>query len=103
MHTVVCASVCAASSDGHVKFWKKQAQGIEFVKHFKAHLGAVTGLAVSHDGNCLLAACMDSALRLLDRAEGQLLAEYRGHTHTSFKMDCDFSAGGGYVVGSSGA
>lgn len=28
-----------ASCDGHIKFWKKQEEGIEFVKHFKVHLG----------------------------------------------------------------
>lgn len=28
-----------ASADGHVKFWKKKEQGVEFVKHFRAHLG----------------------------------------------------------------
>jgi peptidylprolyl isomerase domain and WD repeat-containing protein 1 len=27
------------SVDGHIKFWKKQPEGIEFVKHFRAHLG----------------------------------------------------------------
>ena len=27
------------SADGHVKFWKKQPKGIEFVKHFRAHTG----------------------------------------------------------------
>lgn len=38
----------------------------------------VTCVAVSRDGNCLLAACTDGCLRLLDRAEGLLLHEYRG-------------------------
>ena len=33
-----------ASSDGHVKFWKKQEQGVEFVKHYRAHLGTYTGV-----------------------------------------------------------
>lgn len=29
-----------ASQDGHVKFWKKKEdEGIEFVKHFRSHLG----------------------------------------------------------------
>lgn len=28
-----------ASCDGHVKFWKKMETGIEFVKHFRSHLG----------------------------------------------------------------
>lgn len=32
-----------ASFDGHIKFWKKQDEGIEFVKHFKAHMGKNKG------------------------------------------------------------
>lgn len=28
-----------ASKDGHVKFWKKKPEGVEFVKHFRAHVG----------------------------------------------------------------
>jgi hypothetical protein len=39
-----------ASVDGHVKFWKKLAVGIEFVKHFVAHSAPVNALAVSLDG-----------------------------------------------------
>jgi peptidylprolyl isomerase domain and WD repeat-containing protein 1 len=40
-HIVVAATdfIVTASADGHVKFWKKQPVGIEFVKHFKSHLG----------------------------------------------------------------
>lgn len=30
--------IVTTSVDGHVKFWKKQETGIEFVKHFRAHL-----------------------------------------------------------------
>jgi len=33
--------IITASSDGHVKFWKKQPTGIEFVKHFRSHLGTI--------------------------------------------------------------
>lgn len=32
-----------ASADGHLKFWKKKGEGIEFVKTFRAHLGPITG------------------------------------------------------------
>ena len=35
--------VVTGSQDGHVKFWKKQVEGIEFVKHFRAHLGEREG------------------------------------------------------------
>ena len=31
--------IATASQDGHLKFWKKLEEGIEFVKHFRAHLG----------------------------------------------------------------
>lgn len=30
--------VVTASVDGHIKFWKKMEEGIEFVKHFRSHL-----------------------------------------------------------------
>ena len=38
----------------------------------------VTGIAVSHDGNCVLGACMDSRLTLVDKREGDMLAQYTG-------------------------
>lgn len=31
--------IITASNDGHVKFWKKMVETIEFVKHYQAHLG----------------------------------------------------------------
>jgi len=34
-----------ASLDGHLKFWKKAAEGVEFVKHYRSHSGAVLDLA----------------------------------------------------------
>ncbi len=40
-HTAISKKdfIITGSRDGHVKFWKKKPQGIEFVKHFRAHLG----------------------------------------------------------------
>ncbi|KAJ9513614.1 hypothetical protein QJQ45_006078 [Haematococcus lacustris] len=62
---------------------------------------AVTSVAVSHDGLCLLAACLDSTLRLLDKTSGELLASYRGHVHQAVKMDCCLMPSDAQVVGSS--
>ena len=31
--------IITGSCDGHIKFWKKQEEGVEFVKHFRGHLG----------------------------------------------------------------
>ncbi|KIY97662.1 mitogen-activated protein kinaseorganizer 1 [Monoraphidium neglectum] len=61
----------------------------------------VTSAVFSGDGLCLLAACLDSTLRLIDKATGELLASYRGHTHTGVKMGCALMPGDAFVVGAS--
>lgn len=47
--------VLTTSVDGHLKFWKKQPPspgeaGIEFVKHFRAHLTPILAVVASVDG-----------------------------------------------------
>ncbi|WWC61250.1 uncharacterized protein I303_103831 [Kwoniella dejecticola CBS 10117] len=42
--------VITTSVDGHLKLWKKQEQGIEFVKHYRASLKAIVGTSASDDG-----------------------------------------------------
>ncbi|OXG32303.1 peptidylprolyl isomerase domain and WD repeat-containing protein 1 [Cryptococcus neoformans Ze90-1] len=42
--------VITTSIDGHLKLWKKQEQGIEFVKHYRASLRAIVGVSASDDG-----------------------------------------------------
>jgi len=55
-----------ASIDGHLKFWKKQSEGIEFVKHFRSHLGPVDGLAISFDGSYLASVSRDKSAKVYD-------------------------------------
>eukprot|EP00197_Chlamydomonas_leiostraca_P014689 CAMPEP_0202867786 /NCGR_PEP_ID=MMETSP1391-20130828/9621_1 /ASSEMBLY_ACC=CAM_ASM_000867 /TAXON_ID=1034604 /ORGANISM="Chlamydomonas leiostraca, Strain SAG 11-49" /LENGTH=313 /DNA_ID=CAMNT_0049547851 /DNA_START=81 /DNA_END=1019 /DNA_ORIENTATION=+ len=61
----------------------------------------VTSVAASHDGLCVLAACLDSTLRLLDKSTGELLSTYTGHVHSSVKMDCCLTPTDAHVVGCS--
>ncbi|GLD95777.1 hypothetical protein PINS_up004455 [Pythium insidiosum] len=68
-HVVVAPEtqfVITASRDGHVKFWKKLSKGVEFVKHYKAHLGAICGLAVSCDGLRLCSTSSDQNIKFYD-------------------------------------
>jgi len=43
-HTAISRKdfVITGSKDGHVKFWKKKPEGVEFVKHFRAHVGTAS-------------------------------------------------------------
>lgn len=58
--------VCTCSSDGHVKFWKKQERGIEFVKHFRAHLAPITSMSVSYNGELMATVSEDKAMKIFD-------------------------------------
>jgi peptidylprolyl isomerase domain and WD repeat-containing protein 1 len=68
-HIVVSKStefVVTASVDGHVKFWKKMADNIEFVKHFQAHIAAITAFELSPDGRKLVSAGKDRMVKFFD-------------------------------------
>lgn len=66
-----------ASVDGHIKFWKKQLEGIEFAKHYKAHLGPVTGLVVSSDGTLCASISTDKSVKVFDVASFDMIAMFR--------------------------
>jgi WD40 repeat protein len=55
-----------ASVDGHVKFWKKMPEGIEFVKHFWAHTAPVDCMSVSYDGSLLATVSRDGTAKVFD-------------------------------------
>lgn len=54
------------SCDGHIKFWKKQPRGIEFVKHFRTHLGPINDLSVNSTGTLLASISSDKSLKVFD-------------------------------------
>ena len=55
-----------ASVDGHLKLWKKQANGIEFAKHFRAHLAPITGISASADGQLVASISDDGTAKVFD-------------------------------------
>ncbi|KAJ2028419.1 Peptidyl-prolyl cis-trans isomerase cyp15 [Coemansia sp. S3946] len=67
-HVVTTATgfVITISADGHVKFWKKGAQGIEFVKDFRAHLSAVVAHSLSPDGQLFATTSVDKMVKIFD-------------------------------------
>ncbi|KAK4673502.1 Peptidyl-prolyl cis-trans isomerase cyp15 [Podospora pseudopauciseta] len=63
-----------SSLDGVVKFWKKVADGIEFVKEFKAHQGEIRSVSTSADGRSFATAGPDKTVKLFDVMTFDLLA-----------------------------
>lgn len=55
-----------SSIDGVVKFWKKMAVGVEFVKEFRAHAGQITSTTVSADGRSFATAGTDKTVKIFD-------------------------------------
>lgn len=55
-----------ASVDGHVKFWKKNESGIEFVKHYRAHLGDIAYADCSADGLRYATCAGDQKIKIFD-------------------------------------
>ena len=49
-----------------MKFWKKKPAGIEFAKHFRSHLGAIEGLAVSVDSLICCTISSDHSVKIYD-------------------------------------
>ena len=58
--------VVTTSVDGHLKLWKKQDVGIEFVKHYRAHLQQVIGVSGSADGTLFASVSEDGTGKVFD-------------------------------------
>ncbi|KAK9491725.1 hypothetical protein V1508DRAFT_373323 [Lipomyces doorenjongii] len=58
--------VITLSVDGILKFWKKRAQGIEFVKQYTAHTGTVLDSAINIDGKLFASVATDNTIKVFD-------------------------------------
>lgn len=63
-----------SSIDGYVKFWKKVASGVEFVKEFRAHNGEIQSVSTSADGRSFATAGADGSVKIFDVITFDLLA-----------------------------
>ncbi|KAG8970277.1 hypothetical protein FRC05_000651 [Tulasnella sp. 425] len=58
--------IITSSVDGHVKLWAKQAEGIEFVKHYRAHLSPIVTVSISADGAMFASIAEDGSCKVFD-------------------------------------
>jgi mitogen-activated protein kinase organizer 1 len=89
--------IIAGSVDGCIRMYDLR-NGMIFTDNLHE---AITCISMSNDGNCLLAGCLDSTVRLLEKDSGSLLNEYRGHKHESYPLSSCLSSCDAYVVSGS--
>ncbi|KAF8820290.1 peptidylprolyl isomerase domain-containing protein [Cardiosporidium cionae] len=68
-HVAVSAEhkfIMTGSCDGHIKFWLKDGEDLQFVKHYRAHIGTLSCMSVSYDGSLLGTVGSDKAFKLFD-------------------------------------
>eukprot|EP01100_Stratorugosa_tubuloviscum_P015042 TRINITY_DN8434_c0_g1_i1.p1 TRINITY_DN8434_c0_g1~~TRINITY_DN8434_c0_g1_i1.p1 ORF type:complete len:648 (+),score=233.81 TRINITY_DN8434_c0_g1_i1:37-1944(+) len=85
-HTLVTETefIVTASIDGHIKFWKKQPVGIEFVKHFRAHLDVIISISASVDGQFLCSIGADRYIKFFDVVNFDMI----NMIHVNFTPGC---------------
>uniref|UniRef100_A0A5S6QJC6 peptidylprolyl isomerase n=1 Tax=Trichuris muris TaxID=70415 RepID=A0A5S6QJC6_TRIMR len=70
--------IITASVDGHVKFWKKlHNEGIEFVKHFRCHMGSITHLSVNWNGTLMYTMSCDRSIKIFDVCNFDMINMFR--------------------------
>ncbi|XP_045159087.2 peptidylprolyl isomerase domain and WD repeat-containing protein 1-like isoform X1 [Mercenaria mercenaria] len=70
--------ILTASADGHLKFWRKTEEaGIEFVKHFRCHLGSIEDMKVSNNGELACTVSDDKSSKVFDVVNFDMINMYK--------------------------
>lgn len=94
---VTTTEILGGSVDGTIRTFD-----IRIGREYVDNLGqSVTSTFLSNDKKCILAGCLDSTLRLIERSTGDLLQDYKGHLCKSYKMDSCLTNTDAHVVSGS--
>lgn len=94
---VTAHEIMSSSLDGHVRQYDLRAGKLRVDSVGQTVMNA----CYSNDGNCVLISTLDSRVRLLDKMEGDLLNEYRGHRNEQYRTQSCLSYDDALVVSGS--
>ena len=63
---------------------------------------SITDFALTKDGQCIVAACRDDTVRLIDTDSGDMLSEYSGHSTRDYLVECGILSNDSQIVCGSG-
>uniref|UniRef100_A0A914YE27 WD repeat domain-containing protein 83 n=1 Tax=Panagrolaimus superbus TaxID=310955 RepID=A0A914YE27_9BILA len=49
---------------------------------------SVTDVHITDDNECILMASMKQSIKVIDKSNGQILADYKGHSNEEFQIEC---------------
>jgi hypothetical protein len=73
-------AIGSSQTDGALRLWNRQTNEVRLLAGERGHKGAVVQVQFSRDGSKLLTASHDHSARLWDRAAGQPLVTFAGHS-----------------------
>lgn len=62
---------------------------------------SITSMSMTSDEQCILAACQDETIRLIDIDGGEVLSEYRGNISKEFKIEVGVLKGDSHIISGS--
>lgn len=80
------------------------------IRHYDLRAGELTcdnvgppivHMAQTKDGQCMVAACSDNVLRLIDNDSGEQLAQYKGHKSEDFQIECGIMSSDSQIISGS--
>lgn len=63
---------------------------------------SITDISLTKDGQCIIAACRDDTVRLIDTDSGDMLSEYSGHKTSDYLVECGVLSNDSQIVCGSG-
>ena len=95
---VSASEIITASVDGVVRYYDVRMGQVRC-----DDVGdSITGLAVTHDGHCAAATCLDGTIRLIERSSGELLNKFSGgHKAGNFGLEVTCTADDLHIVSGS--
>nr|CAG8619022.1 1076_t:CDS:2 [Entrophospora candida] len=74
--------IVAGSTDGNIMIYDLRMGALltDYISH------PVTSVTLSGDNNCILASSLDSVIRLMDKENGSMLNDFKGHKNSTYKI-----------------
>jgi mitogen-activated protein kinase organizer 1 len=79
--SIVGYEIVTGSVDGFVRIYDIRTR--DLIQDFVGE--SITSTSLTNDKQCILVTSLDDTIRLLDKENGELLQEYKGHLNKTFK------------------